>query len=59
MSVVALKYEHRLSSGKIIGFCHGKGIFGHIVESVELMLEVLRWIPTEAPSKPWRGIAVW
>src|SRR5258708_33542017 len=59
MSVVALKCEHRSSSDKFI-FCDDGGIIGHIVESVEVMLEfeVLRWVPTEALSKSLSGIAV-
>ena len=59
MSVVALKCEHRSSSDKFI-FCDDEGIIGHIVESVEVMLEfeVLRWVPTEALSKSLSGIAV-
>src|SRR5258708_29393908 len=48
-SVVVLKYEHRLLSGKII-FRRDKGTFDHIVENAEAMLKVLRWDEIEAPS---------
>ena len=57
MSVVVSKYEHRSSSGKIT-FRDDEGIFDHIVETVEVVLEV-RCLAIEARLKSRRGIAVW
>ena len=57
-SVVVLKYEHRLLSGKIIFRCD-EGTFDHIVENAEAKLKVLCWDEIEAPSKTSRGIVVW
>ena len=50
MSVVVLKYEHRSWSGKIT-FRDDEGIFDQMEETIEAMLEALRWVAVEATSK--------
>ena len=57
MPVSTLKYEHGLSSDRVI-FRPDEGTFGHSVENIESVLEVLCWEAIEAPSKSSRSIAV-
>ncbi len=52
---MASRYEHRSSSDRVI-FPRDEGTFDHIVENVEVMLEVLRWVAVEAPSQSSRGM---
>ncbi len=50
MSFVVLKFEHRLWSGKIT-FRDDEGIFDQMEETIEAMLEALRWVAIEATLK--------
>ncbi len=53
---MALRYEHRSSSDRVILCDDAAWTIDHIVETVEVALEVLA---VEAPSKSSRGMAVW